>query len=217
MELNGPVKDAVEQVVAAGVPEKVGSLRFWFGEQRWEWSDEVARLHGYEPGEAEPTTELLLSHKHPEDRGRVEAEFVASVRDHGPFSSRHRIVDRAGDVHHVIVVSRPITDGSEQVIGTEGFMVDVSDVLADQHRQALNDTLPVVIEQRAVIEQAKGMLMLVYSLSEQQAFRVLRWRSQETNLKLREIATRLVERAHELPMTAQCRSRCDHLLLTLHL
>ena len=46
----------------------VGAFRFWFIGQRWEWSDEVALMHGYEPGSVVPTTELLLSHKHPEDR-----------------------------------------------------------------------------------------------------------------------------------------------------
>jgi hypothetical protein len=37
----------------------VGSFRFWFVGQTWEWSDELARMHGYEPGEVVPTTELL--------------------------------------------------------------------------------------------------------------------------------------------------------------
>jgi hypothetical protein len=40
----------------------VGAFRFWFVGQRWEWSDEVALMHGYEPGSVVPTTELLLSH-----------------------------------------------------------------------------------------------------------------------------------------------------------
>src|SRR3546814_15529870 len=50
---------------------KVGGFRFWFVGQRWEWSDEVARMHGYDPGSVTPTTELLLSHKHHDDRHHV--------------------------------------------------------------------------------------------------------------------------------------------------
>jgi hypothetical protein len=50
----------------------VGAFRFWFVGQRWEWSDEVARMHGYEPGAVVPTTKLLLSHKHPDDRAHVQ-------------------------------------------------------------------------------------------------------------------------------------------------
>jgi hypothetical protein len=56
----------------------VGSFRFWFAGERWEWSDEVARMHGYEPGSVAPTTKLLLSHKHPDDR-----EHVLGLFNHG--------------------------------------------------------------------------------------------------------------------------------------
>jgi len=52
--------------------DNVGAFRFWFVGQHWEWSDEVARMHGYEPGTVVLTTELLLSHKHPDDRRHVQ-------------------------------------------------------------------------------------------------------------------------------------------------
>ncbi|AYF74169.1 ANTAR domain-containing protein [Nocardia yunnanensis] len=74
-------------------------------------------------------------------------------------------------------------------------------------------TLAEVVAQRAVIEQSKGMLMTVYGLSPEQAFRVLRWRSQETNTKLRD----LVDASTALtPMDAHVRTSFDHLLLTIH-
>jgi hypothetical protein len=40
---------------------------------RGEWSPEVERMHGYEPGTVQPTTALVLSHKHPEDYEQVAA------------------------------------------------------------------------------------------------------------------------------------------------
>ena len=48
-------------------PEQVGWFRFYFDSELWEWSPEVQRMHGYEPGSVSPTTELVLSHKHPDD------------------------------------------------------------------------------------------------------------------------------------------------------
>jgi AmiR/NasT family two-component response regulator len=50
-----------------------------------------------------------------------------------------------------------------------------------------------VVERRAVIEQAKGMLALVYGLEDAAAFQLLKWLSQRSNTKLRAIAERLVE------------------------
>ncbi|WP_040864372.1 ANTAR domain-containing protein [Nocardia exalbida] len=49
---------------------------------------------------------------------------------------------------------------------------------------------------RTVIEQAKGMLMLVYGIGEQQAFQLLRSCSQHTDVRLRELAQRVLT---ELP------------------
>ncbi|WP_201788937.1 hypothetical protein [Amycolatopsis orientalis] len=65
--------------IIAGHPHAIGSFRFHFADQSWEWSDDVARLHGYAPGTVQPTTELLLSHKHPEDRDTVAGTLAAST------------------------------------------------------------------------------------------------------------------------------------------
>ncbi|GAB2515009.1 PAS and ANTAR domain-containing protein [Nocardia heshunensis] len=207
----------LEQVVAAGSPQGVGWFRFCFDDQRWEWSDDMARMHGYEPGEVEPTTELLLSHKHPEDRDRVEAEFVSSVRDHAPFSSRHRIVDTAGGEHQVVVVSAAITDESNAVVGTEGYFVDITDAIVEERGEAIRAVIPDLMQDRALIEQAKGALMLAYGVTAEQAFRVLRWRSQETNTKLRALATQIVRELHAVPTPGlPVRTAFDHLILTVH-
>ncbi|SUD48462.1 putative diguanylate cyclase [Nocardia otitidiscaviarum] len=207
---------AVEKVVGAGDAVRVGWFRMEFADQRWEWSDEMARLHGYEPGDVEPSTELLLSHKHPDDRDRVEAELVTSVRDHAPFSSRHRIIDTDGDEHQVVVVSEPITDDDGIVIGTGGYCVDLTDSLPESV-DLLGEVLPEIVEQRAAIEQAKGILMAIYALSPDQAFQVLRWRSQVTNTKLRDLSAALVAATTATPpMDVRARTRFDHILLTVH-
>src|SRR6478609_7182477 len=57
--------------VRIGAPHRVGGFLYHRNGDRWEWSDEVARIHGYEPDQVAPTTELMLSHKHPDDRRHV--------------------------------------------------------------------------------------------------------------------------------------------------
>src|ERR1700733_14881253 len=83
----------------AGAPQRVGWFRFYFNDQRWEWSEQVQRMHGYEPGTVTPSTELVLAHKHPEDRGQVAATIDDILNPRKPFSTRHRIVDTSGNVH----------------------------------------------------------------------------------------------------------------------
>jgi hypothetical protein len=59
--------------------------------------------------------------------------------------------------------------------------------------------------------------MCVYRVSAEQAFRVLQWRSQETNVKLRALAQQLLADVSTLEApTAAVQSQFDHLLLTVH-
>jgi hypothetical protein len=71
-----------------------------------------------------------------------------------------------------------------------------------------------ITEHRAVIEQAKGMLMLVYGLEAGPAFDLLKWRSQKSNVKLRRLAQELIDdfrAVRDQGITA--RSPFDRLLL----
>lgn len=207
----------VVEAVVAGRSHPVGSFRFRFADQRWEWSDEVARLHGYAPGTVQPTTDLLLSHKHPDDRDAVAGALAAAVRDGTPFCSRHRIIDTAGTERPVLVIADLLYDDAGAAVGTGGYYIDLSPDLDEQRRQILDETLPEIVDARAQIEQAKGVLMFVYGISADQAFALLQWRSQETNSKLRDLAARLTA---ALPIVGGApdlnRARFDHLLLTIH-
>jgi hypothetical protein len=204
-------------VDGAGKNVNVGTFRFWFVGQRWEWSDEVARMHGYEPGSVVPTTELLLSHKHPDDRAHVQDLLDRALHSRRSFSSRHRFIDTAGVVHDAIVVADRMLDEAGAVVGTAGYYVDLTNTFDENRREVIDEALPDLVEARAVIEQAKGVLMAVYRVSADQAFGVLRWRSQETNSKLRELATQLVAEIPALPApAADAQSAFDHLLLTVH-
>ena len=194
----------------------VGAFRFWFVGQRWEWSDEVARMHGYEPGTVVPTTELLLAHKHPEDRQHVQDLLDHALHSGGAFSSRHRLIDTGGRVHTVIVLADRMFGDDGAVIGTEGYYVDLTDTFAQTRRQALDESLPELFEARAAIEQAKGALMLVYGIDAGAAFELLMWRSQHTNTKLRALAAQVVAELGTLTPSDNVRQQFDHLLLTAH-
>ncbi|OBI48035.1 PAS and ANTAR domain-containing protein [Mycobacterium sp. E796] len=200
---------ALDLVLGLGEPQRVGRFRFFLDGQRWEWSDAVARMHGYEPGQAEPTTELLLRHKHPEDRERV-AAVLDRVVNGKPFSSRHRIIDTAGHTRCVVVAGDRMLDDTGALIGTSGFYVDVTDSLHSD----ITNVLEAVADARARIEQAKGVLMSAYGISAERAFDILAWRSQETNLKVRDLAARFLE-AVAGKASPDTRTHVDHALLTL--
>lgn len=215
-ELEG--QTPIEHALAGGDPQRVGWFKFYFVDERWEWSPQVERMHGYEPGAVDPTTDLVLSHKHPDDYGQVAATLDEIRLTSGAFSTRHRIIDTHGEIHHVVVVGDQLFDDSGAVIGTHGFYVDVTPSMKERHDEIVTEAVAEIAEARGVIEQAKGMLMLIYRISADPAFELLRWRSQETNTKLRALAEQIVkdflnlQYADELPP----RGAYDRLLLTAH-
>ena len=209
--------DDVERASSAGGSLRAGWFRYFFDEDRWEWSPEVQRIHGYEPGTVTPTTELVLSHKHRDDYRQIADTLEHIRRTRQAFSSRHRIHDVYGRVHHVVVVGDEVRNDEGQVIGTDGFYVDLTPE-EDARQDRLTADLTAITERRSAIEQAKGMLMMVYNMDAGAAFELLKWRSQDSNVKLRALAEQIVTDfsgvQHDGTMPPQ--SVYDHLLLTAH-
>jgi hypothetical protein len=87
-------------------------------------------------------------------------------------------------------------------------------------RQAIiNEAVAEIADNRDAIEQAKGTLMLVYRIDPDGAFELLKWRSEETNVKLRSLAEQLLADIHhtlEYDEFLPTRSTFDQLLLTTH-
>jgi fructose-specific component phosphotransferase system IIB-like protein len=214
-----PHSASVEHALAGGEPQRVGWFRFTFADERWEWSPQVERMHGYEPGTVSPTTELVLSHKHPDDYGQVAATLDEIRRTSGAFSTRHRIIDTRGEVHHVIVIGEQTRDADGTVIGTDGFYVDVTPSITEARQESVTEAVAEIAEARGGIEQAKGMLMVVYRIDADSAFELLKWRSQESNVKLRLLAEQVVKDFLSLSYDEALPTRAvyDGLLLTAHL
>lgn len=206
----------LENALAGDAPYRVGWFRFYFDDQRWEWSDEVQRMHGYKPGSISPNTELVLSHKHPEDRPAIAASLEDVLANKKAFSTRHRIVDTGGKIHEVVVVGDQLHDENGEVVGTHGFYVDVVPS-AELQEELVTARLAEIADNRAAIEQAKGMLMVIYGIDDQAAFNLLKWLSQEANLKLRRLAEQICADFRSAGAALVIQSEFDQLLLTARL
>jgi hypothetical protein len=214
----GDSKESIGETLAAGGPQRVGWFRYYFDDDRWEWSPQVEKMHGYLPGSVTPTTDMVLSHKHPDDYRQI-ADTLSLIRQtRQALSTRHRIIDVEGRLHHVVVVGDLLRADDGTVTGTHGYYIDISP--SERARQdQVTAAVTRITEDRAGIEQAKGMLMLIYAIDELAAFQLLKWRSQETNVKLRILAEQIAADFISLSGTETLppRSAFDNLLLTAHL
>jgi len=174
--------------MAGGTTPPVGRFRYLSANDRWWWSDELFQMHGFTPGEVVPTTQLLQSHKHPEDRAYAIDVLAVALKNGQPFCCRHRILDNREKVRTVVSIGQGLKDKGGDICELRGFFIDVTRSLqrdlATQTREAVQRSA----EARAGIEQAKGALMAIYSIDENEAFALLTWHSQHANVKLRDVA-----------------------------
>jgi hypothetical protein len=173
------VREEGEELVRPIARTPVGSFRYTVAGDRWEWSDEAARMHGYEPGTVCPTAEL--------------AGLLEQLRQRGsPVSSRHRVTDTHGHERLVMVVADQFCDDGGALAGITGFCLDVTDQVNDEIQAQVSESVRAVSARRAVINQAMGALMLRYGLTADSAFLLLARLSQESNVKVRVLAERVV-------------------------
>ncbi|AQA02170.1 hypothetical protein BVC93_06710 [Mycobacterium sp. MS1601] len=181
---------------AAGSPQlRAGWFRYFQDDRRWEWSPDS------QPDDRERVTRLLDGHRTVDQ----------------PFNTRDRVIDTGGDVHDVTIVGYPLSHLAGEP-GTQGFYMDLTARDAIR-QQTISAAVAEIAENRSAIEQAKGMLMLIYRLDADRAFALLKWRSQETNTRLRNLAAQLTTDflAMDYDDTLPTRAQFDEILLTAHL
>ncbi|MFD7311986.1 PAS and ANTAR domain-containing protein [Promicromonospora sp. NPDC059942] len=173
----------------------VGRYRYDVATDEWWWSDEMYRIHGFEPGDVVPTTALILAHKHPDDppAGRQAPAGVVTATGQ-PFSSVHRIMDARGQERTVVVVGQGRRDpDTRRVVELVGYFIDVTAGIKAQANRAANSSIQAAAATRAPIEQAKGIIAFALGIDSAEAFQRLRSASNDTNVAVRDVARQIVE------------------------
>lgn len=172
-----------------------GTFRYNATSGRMQWSDEIYSVHGYRRGDVVPTVDLLLSHKHHEDRERCRDIFDEVSAAGGYFCSYHRIIDARRREHQVLAVGEGVLDDAGRVCMIDGFIIDLSGTLRRETERVAGEAVQRATITRSTIEQAKGILMGTLHIGSDVAFELLVTYSQHGNLKISSIAADLVDMA----------------------
>lgn len=178
---------------------QTGRFVFHVQAEKWEWDDDVFAIHGYRPGEVEPTTELIMRHKHEQDRQLVEQTLQTAIGNGEPFNVYYRIL-AGGEIRNVVLCGEGQYDGdrtSGKADRLVGYYLDLTPELEAETTAAADAAVAASAASRDTIEQAKGILMLGYGLDPDAAFAMLKWWSRNRNVKVREVAERLIQVARE--------------------
>jgi hypothetical protein len=190
----------VERALASGDRLLVGRYVYDLATEVWWWSDETYTIHGFEPGDVVPTTAMILAHKHPDDRERVRAVLQEARATAEPFSSVHRIMDAHGQSRTLVVTGqgrRDLTSGD--VVELTGYFVDVTATIAARASQEASAAIAASARSRATIEQAKGALAVLLGVDPETSFELLRARSNDINVPVRELARWVLDRVGDSP------------------
>ncbi|KQZ89068.1 hypothetical protein ASD62_06870 [Phycicoccus sp. Root563] len=205
--------------LTAGTAEPAARFRYDVRSGDWWWSPGMFDLHGLTEGEVEPTTELLMSHKHPEDLAATEQTLRSVLSTGEPFCCRHRVLDTHDQVREVLSVGEAVCDADGRIATVQGYFVDLTSAFAVATSQAAAEVLMVEARRPAidpVIEQAKGALIAAFRLTAGAALELLTWRSEETGTDLAIVARGLVAEFHSVhdDDLSAARRACAYLGLT---
>ena len=178
----------------------------------WWWSDEMYAIHGFAPGEVVPTTDLMLAHKVLDDLERCRSALASAKVRPGRFSDYHRIIDSRLKTRHVLTVGDGHADAHERVFEVSGYLVDLTDARRNDVQPEVEAGLARALEHRGVIDLAKGAVMVAHGVDADTAFAMLRSTSSGRQLKLREVALRLVDALAQEPHDPGTAAHLDALL-----
>ena len=192
-----PAQAAVTALTGS-TTETVGRFSYDVPTDTWWWSTSLYTIHGFTPGEIVPTTALMAAHQHPDDRAgaartdrrrghRRETVLLPAPHPGRPATSPHRR-------HHRRRNPRRTTARSVRSAATSSTS-PMPCTATSRPRPGM--AVELSAETRAAIEQAKGALMITYGLDEDEAFALLRWHSQHSNIKLRDIAAAITDRTND--------------------
>ncbi len=183
----------------------------------WRWSAEAGALHGIAPELGAVTTADVLDRVHEADRATVRAAVERCLADGEPFSAHYRL-PHGPRPRRVVLVGEGRGDTDGAVAGLHGFLVDVTARWDREVDRAATSQVRRARVTQEVIDQARGVLMLLYGLDADAALAVLTWQSQRTNVKVRDLARQLVEvGAREAWVPEAVRGRLDALFQRLPL
>ena len=166
----------------------------------WWWSPEMRGLLGLDESTAPSTTALLGAHQ-PADGDRLRIALTAARERGRPFALETRLLHPARGQRSLVLIGEPVRDESGALRGVEGVCADITGTrpVTDPETEAdRSEALQTEVTQmraamasRAVIEQAKGILMLLTRCGDQVAFELLTHISSHTHRKVRDVAQAL--------------------------
>ncbi len=176
----------------------MGRFSYDIASGRWTWDEHMFGILGLQHGRSAPSIEHLLACSDPAQRARVSEGVNRSLTDGQPFHAAYRLSAGDGIDRWVLLAIEPApTRSARSVYGIVGCCTDLTEDIRRERAEAAREAVIESARHRATIDQAIGSLMVAFGLDADRAFEMLRWWSQDRNVRVRDLAARLTRAASQ--------------------
>jgi hypothetical protein len=140
----------------------------------WEWSDEVYVIQGLPAPlkngtiirgfgaevpdnlQVVPTTDLVFSHKHPDDLGKAKGVLAHALDTGEPFACQNRILAARGRERTVLAVGGAPIYEHGHITALSGFMTDLTHTRRQDLEPAIQSAINGVVASRAITSRPRA-------------------------------------------------------------
>ena len=154
-EVNDATAELAERNRMLEMAEATAHIGHWhldLATDRIQWSDEVYRLHGTQPGNS-PALEKAIEFYHPDDRGMVEQSIETAAETCEPYRFKARLLIRDGELRHVEVRGLVETNAAGEATDILGVIIDRTD------ETIMREQLTAMIEEARAADKAKSSFL----------------------------------------------------------
>ncbi len=136
---------------------KIGSWQWRLRDNRITCSDELIRIHGFDPAETIDVS-AMMAQVHPDDRAMFDQTIMDSLENKRPFRLNYRIVRKDGTVVWLNSQSELLRNAKGQLTKVWGVVQDITDRMqAEQKRIELEEQLQQSQKMEAIGTLAGGI------------------------------------------------------------
>jgi PAS domain S-box-containing protein len=134
-------RDMRQQLAEAQELAHIGSWEWDVAGGTLQWSDELYRLYGREPGGRKATEQGIAQAIHPDDREHVTLLIRQACEDLQPFSFEHRIVLPTGEIRYQHARGKVVQIGPGGALRMVGTSQDVTERREAEERLRASETM----------------------------------------------------------------------------
>ncbi|MBF0453284.1 MAG: PAS domain S-box protein [Magnetococcales bacterium] len=152
-ELTDQLQESEERFQISSRFANIGVWDWYIETGSLHWSEKIAPLFGYEPGEVETTYDNFLAAIHPEDRPRVLDAIKKCVDNGEDYNIEHRIIQKSDQLRWVSERGDVLRDEHGKPYRMLGVVQDIT------ARKVMENDLRYAKIQAEVANQAKGQFL----------------------------------------------------------